>query len=74
MAANVLRRYHQALLTTQELLIDPVVASDGESYERVAVKVWLAENGAVSPTTGLVLDNCDLVPNRALRSTISNHR
>lgn len=56
----------------QELLIDPVVAADGESYERVAIEAWLTTNGAVSPTTGLALDTCDLVPNHALRSTISS--
>lgn len=30
---------------------DPVIASDGICYERAALKEWVAEHGAVSPTT-----------------------
>ena len=48
--------------------MDPVVAADGESYERAAMEAWLADHGAVSPVTGAPLENTDLVPNHSLRN------
>lgn len=54
----------------QEVLVGPVVAADGACYERAAMRAWLSQHGAVSPTTGLALEHTDLVPNLALRSYI----
>lgn len=48
-------------------MVDPVVVSDDE---HATIKKWLSQHGAVSPTTGATLDNTDLVPNIALRSTL----
>ncbi len=58
----------------QVLLIEPVVAADGESYERSAIEAWLAERGAISPATGVPLLHTQLVPNHALRSTLARMR
>jgi len=55
---------------------DPVVASDGHSYERAAITRWFARGGGAaprSPCTNLPLD-CRLVPNHALRSAIDEWR
>lgn len=56
----------------QARMVDPVVAADGESYERGAVEAWLAERGAVSPATGAPLPSLELVPNRSLRSILQS--
>lgn len=50
--------------------MDPVVAADGECYERAAILTWLSQHGAISPITGLALEHTDLVPNLTLRSYI----
>jgi len=51
------------------IMEDPVLASDGYSYERSEIKGWLAEHD-VSPQTGLVLAHKTVVPNHALRQMI----
>ena len=48
---------------------DPVIASDGVSYERAALEAWVAEHGAVSPTTRESIA-ADLIPNHMLRSLL----
>jgi hypothetical protein len=54
-----------------EVMMDPVVAADGHSYERSAIERWLcASLRPTSPMTGLPLPTRDLVPNFALRQTI----
>ena len=55
---------------TKELMRDPVVASDGYTYERAAIEAWMAES-MVSPRTGQPLKHKDLVPNLTLRASIS---
>eukprot|EP00698_Gefionella_okellyi_P008352 TRINITY_DN2069_c0_g1_i12.p2 TRINITY_DN2069_c0_g1~~TRINITY_DN2069_c0_g1_i12.p2 ORF type:complete len:221 (-),score=38.39 TRINITY_DN2069_c0_g1_i12:1291-1953(-) len=52
---------------TLELMLDPVVAADGHTYEREHIQKWF-ETHCTSPKTGLVLPNKDLVPNLAIRS------
>ena len=51
---------------------DPVVASDGHSYERAAIADVLAGPNKKSPLTREVL-RPELVPNRALRRRIEEH-
>ena len=48
---------------------DPVIASDGNSYERKSIFEWFHKN-RISPISGVKLDYF-FVPNHALRSTIS---
>lgn len=59
---------------TQEKFVDPMVAADGESYERDAIQMWLSEHGGVSPTTGKVMRHTDLLPNHTLRSIMSSRK
>lgn len=55
----------------QAVLVDAVVAADGESYERGPMETWLQEQGAVSPATGAPLLHTQLVPNHALRRILA---
>lgn len=54
---------------SQEVMCDPVVASDGNSYERSAIASWLL-NHDKSPLSGEKLDGV-LLPNTRLRAIIS---
>lgn len=54
---------------TQEVMVDPVIAPDGNTYERVAIEAWL-QRSQTSPITRQVMLTSDLIPNRALRDTI----
>eukprot|EP00931_Biecheleriopsis_adriatica_P100920 TRINITY_DN76155_c0_g1_i1.p1 TRINITY_DN76155_c0_g1~~TRINITY_DN76155_c0_g1_i1.p1 ORF type:complete len:359 (+),score=67.38 TRINITY_DN76155_c0_g1_i1:57-1079(+) len=55
---------------THSLLDDPVMASDGHSYERWAMERWLAKSN-MSPMTGLRLPSCTLTSNHAVRRVLS---
>merc|ERR1712166_445086 len=50
------------------LMEDPVVTSDGYTYERSAISAWLKKSNR-SPMTNMPLTNKALVPNMALRRT-----
>ena len=52
-----------------ELMKDPVVASDGCTYERDSIQKWLAEHNT-SPATNEPLQHRLLFQNRALRNLI----
>lgn len=52
------------------MMVDPVLASDGHTYELVAIQQWLETNDR-SPMTNNPLPNKDLVPNHAVRSMIT---
>lgn len=54
---------------TLEVMRNPVVASDGVSYERTAITEWLATNGT-SPLHGHALSNKTVFPNQALKRLI----
>ncbi|XP_063719794.1 WD repeat, SAM and U-box domain-containing protein 1-like [Symsagittifera roscoffensis] len=54
---------------SHEVMGDPVVASDGYSYERVALQKWFLTSHT-SPITNLPLPSLQLIPNRTLRSLI----
>jgi hypothetical protein len=58
---------------TQELLRDPVIAEDGQSYEAVAIRQWFINNTR-SPVTNEELPSKILIPNHALRRIIEHHR
>lgn len=57
----------------QEVMIDPYVASDGYTYDRKAIELWLSTNDS-SPMTNLRLPNKSLIPNHSLRSAIMDWR
>ena len=55
---------------THAIMKDPVICSDGQSYEKEAIKTWL-RNHDTSPLTNVRLANKDLIiPNLALRNSI----
>lgn len=54
---------------TRDLMTDPVICSDGHTYERQAIEEWLKASSR-SPKTNQRLLSRDLIPNHALRSTI----
>ena len=56
---------------TYARMIDPVVASDGRTYERNAISDWFATHDT-SPITGLALASKSLVPNINLRSMMED--
>lgn len=58
---------------THNIMNDPVICSDGQTYERSAIQKWLASNNT-SPYTGAKLDNKDLIPNIALRQAIEEYK
>ena len=51
---------------TFELMVDPVVTADGQTYERKAIEQWLATHDT-SPSTGEKLKHKALTPNVAFR-------
>ena len=52
-----------------EIMRDPVICSDGHTYERENITQWL-HNHNTSPLTNQRLANKDLIPNHALRGII----
>ena len=51
-------------------MVDPVIAPDGNSYERCEILRWWKKK-ETSPITGAKLELLLLIPNHALRKTIS---
>lgn len=58
---------------TQELMREPVVTSDGHTYERAAIQRWLRDHNT-SPQTNRPLPSKQLLPNIALRKQIADFR
>eukprot|EP00299_Pterocystis_sp_00344_P009833 c4261_g1_i1.p1 GENE.c4261_g1_i1~~c4261_g1_i1.p1 ORF type:complete len:248 (+),score=45.07 c4261_g1_i1:47-790(+) len=54
---------------TTEIIMDPVVAVDGHTYEREAIEKWFVVHDT-SPKTNDKLPSKILIPNRAIRSQI----
>ena len=52
-----------------ECMVDPVVASDGHTYERVHIEAWLASHDT-SPVTGERMEHRTLIPNYCVRSLL----
>jgi hypothetical protein len=52
---------------------DPVIASDGQTYERSAIEGWfqmLVEGPPRSPVTGERMPSAALLPNLAIRDIV----
>ncbi|XP_052804342.1 WD repeat, SAM and U-box domain-containing protein 1-like [Mya arenaria] len=58
---------------TREIMKDPVICSDGYSYERSAITNWMRNDKDRSPMTNSVLVNKELTPNRSLRTLIQRY-
>jgi hypothetical protein len=55
---------------TQSVMKDPVIGSDGITYERSAIEQWFATGNMTSPVTRAPMDPADLRPNYALKALI----
>jgi hypothetical protein len=56
---------------TTEVFCDPVVASDGKTYERAAITKWFVAYGnSSSPCTGQPMSSKDLLPNHTMRAVL----
>jgi hypothetical protein len=51
---------------TRDLLVDPVIAADGETYERAAITAWFDTGHFTSPKTRAVITTA-LISNHAIR-------
>jgi U-box domain len=58
---------------TCELMVDPVIAPDGNSYERDAIKKWICTHGT-SPITRETITMNQLRPNNALYKLIQGEK
>jgi len=54
---------------THCIMRDPVIASDGYTYERGAIEQWMHQN-STSPMTRQTLTHTNLIPNRQLKDAI----
>jgi hypothetical protein len=61
---------------TQEMMKDPVFATDGHTYERLAIEKWFQTNysNLRSPMSNETLESSTLTPNRALKKLIDRYR
>lgn len=58
---------------THEMMDDPVVASDGHTYEREAIKMWFKKR-LTSPKSGSALESSVVFPNHLLRRQIAEYK
>lgn len=56
---------------TLEVMRDPVVASDGHTYEREAIMTWFSSGKDKSPSTGARLASTVVLPNHRIRAIIN---
>ena len=54
-----------------EIMLDPVVAADGHTYERRCLEEWLATGARTSPATNAPLAHLNLTPSHAFKSLIT---
>merc|ERR1711964_124030 len=59
---------------TQEVMRDPVMASDGQTYEREAIEDWFKEGHMTSPNTNETLPDQKLIPNYSLKNLCDKYR
>lgn len=58
---------------TREIMKDPVICSDGYTYERAAITSWIQKGKDRSPMTNAVFTSQDLTPNRSLKMIIQRY-
>jgi hypothetical protein len=58
---------------TQEIMMDPVVAADGHTYERRALEIWLTCRPC-SPLTHMLLPNTEWPTNWVVKSLLHRLR
>ena len=70
---ELLERFESLIICpiSHQIMIDPVMTSDGQTYEREVITQWLLTS-QTSPLTNAPLANTTLIPNIALRNIIEN--
>lgn len=58
---------------TGDLIKEPVMDTEGNTYEKSAIISWLQKN-QTSPVTGKSLDMNSLIPNLALKKSIEEYK
>ncbi|CAD7949138.1 unnamed protein product [Amoebophrya sp. A120] len=58
---------------SRELMADPVVAEDGQTYDRQSIQDWFSLGHSSSPVTREEISPNNLIPNRAVRSLIEDY-
>ena len=59
---------------TCELMRDPVLTVDGETYERTAIEEWFGRGNSTAPRTGAKLDSTVIFPNKLVKRAITTWR
>ena len=67
------RTSNQQLRLLQSVMVDPVIAADGRTYERRAMEEWL-QHHHTSPVTADQLQHTRLVPNVVARAAMSHQQ
>ena len=57
-----------------ELMECPVIAADGNTYDRKSIEDWFSRGKKTSPLTGAPLAHLGLTPNNLVRSMVSEYR
>lgn len=55
---------------TQDVMVDPVETSSGQTFERSAIEKWFADGNKSCPLTLIPLDTSILRPNKTLKQSI----
>ena len=55
-----------------QLMLDPVIAQDGFTYERSAIEMWFKNGNDTSPMTNDLLPSLVLIPNNNLKSQVTS--
>lgn len=60
---------------SSKLMLDPVIISSGQTYERENIKKWFEQGNDTCPKTKIKLDNFAIIPNTIMKDLIANwHR
>ena len=54
-------------------MVDPVMASDGHTYDRASIEAWFARGKRTSPKTNQPLAHLFLAPNHLIKSMVSEY-
>ena len=63
-------RQHLICPITLELFMDPVIAEDGNTYERNAITQWIHQHGT-SPITKKPMNIDRLTPNHTIKDSVT---
>ena len=68
-------KYHNPLCPlTLELMNEPVIDREGNTYEKAAIMDWLQKGNTTSPLTRSALKADDLTPNRSIKEAITEFK